>query len=196
MSKNCPDGAPPGRGYKPLTLADALHAKKTQNPHTGYDKGKVKAAAPILEVPESPAANAVAIVMGKDSSAGDISTSEYAPVQSRHFFWDCVVEGPASSSAPVSAMIDNGSPTVFIDKKEVKKNRLHTIRLRNPLKFRQAMDAPVLEFTTVVKLCISSPKHVWTAKTVLAVVANGLCAPILLGLPWLEANGVIVDHGK
>src|ERR1700722_12214067 len=196
MSKTCPDGAPSGKGYKPLTLADALRARKTQNPRTSYEKPRVKAAAPVLEAPESPTANAIAVMMDEDSSAGDISTSEYAPVQSKHFLWDCMVEGPARSSAPVSAMIDNGSPTVFIDEKEVEKNRLRTIRLRNPLKFRQAMDAPALKFSTVVKLRVSLPKHVWTAKMVLAVVAKGLCAPILLGLPWVEANNVIVDHGK
>jgi len=196
MSKNCPDGAPSGKGYKPLTPADILNAKKGLNTRTAYDKGKARATAPVLEVPNSPAMSVIAAVMDEDVSAGDISTFEYAPIQSKHFLWSCVVEGPSGSSPPVSAMIDNGSPTVFIDEEQVKKNNLPLIRIRKPLKFRQAMDAPALEFDNVVKLRISSPSHVWTAKTVLAVVARDLCAPILLSLPWLKANSVIVDHGK
>jgi hypothetical protein len=45
-----------------------------------------------------------------------------------------------------------------------------------------------------VKLKVSDPSHLWTAKTVQAIVSPKLCLLILLGLPFLICNNIVIDH--
>lgn len=45
-----------------------------------------------------------------------------------------------------------------------------------------------------VKLSMYDPTGSWTSKTVRAIVAPSLCAPVILGLPFLAHNNIVVDH--
>ena len=45
-----------------------------------------------------------------------------------------------------------------------------------------------------VRLCLQDPNSFWTARTVHTIVAPGLCAPVILGLPFLVHNTIVVDH--
>jgi hypothetical protein len=45
-----------------------------------------------------------------------------------------------------------------------------------------------------VKLKVSDPSNLWTAKTVRAIVSPKLCSPVLLGLPFLVKNNIVIDH--
>src|ERR1700761_1049838 len=51
-----------------------------------------------------------------------------------------------------------------------------------------------MTFTHYIKLQPFSVDQSWTANTVHAVIASGLCAPLILGLPWLAKNHIVVDH--
>jgi hypothetical protein len=44
------------------------------------------------------------------------------------------------------------------------------------------------------KLSLYNPSGAWSARTVKALIAPGLCSPIILGLPFLERNKIVVDH--
>jgi hypothetical protein len=48
--------------------------------------------------------------------------------------------------------------------------------------------------TEWVRLNMYDPSCQWTAKSVRAIVATGLCAPIILGLPFLLHNSIVIDH--
>jgi hypothetical protein len=50
--------------------------------------------------------------------------------------------------------------------------------------------------TDYVKLSCMSPDSLFTSKTVRALVAQNLCTPILLGLPFLTHNHIIIDHAE
>lgn len=50
--------------------------------------------------------------------------------------------------------------------------------------------------TEWVKLKLSDPSNFWTSRTVRTIVTPGLCAPVILGLPFLAHNKIVVDHDK
>jgi hypothetical protein len=52
----------------------------------------------------------------------------------------------------------------------------------------------LIELTHWVKLKLRDPSNYWTAKTVHTIVTPGLCAPVILGLPFLVHNNIVVDH--
>jgi hypothetical protein len=45
-----------------------------------------------------------------------------------------------------------------------------------------------------VKFTITSLDNTWTSKTVHAIIAPGLCMPVILGLPFLSHNDIVTDH--
>ena len=52
----------------------------------------------------------------------------------------------------------------------------------------------VLELNEWVKLQLYDTNSWWTSKTVRAIVAPGLCSPVILGLPFLSHNRIVIDH--
>jgi hypothetical protein len=50
--------------------------------------------------------------------------------------------------------------------------------------------------TEWVKLTLRDPSAYWTAKTVCAIVAPGLCSSVILGLPFLTHNNIVIDHNS
>ena len=69
-------------------------------------------------------------------------------------------------------------------------------KLSKPLCVTLALqDTPTaVELSDYVVLSLSSLNNAWTYRPVHALVAPGLCAKILLGLPWLAHNNIVVDH--
>jgi hypothetical protein len=51
-----------------------------------------------------------------------------------------------------------------------------------------------LELSEYVKLQLYDPVGNWTSKTVRALIAPSLCAPVILGLPFLSHNNIVIDH--
>ena len=45
-----------------------------------------------------------------------------------------------------------------------------------------------------VKFSVTSLDNVWTSKTIHAIIAPGLCMPVVLGLPFLIHNDIVTDH--
>jgi hypothetical protein len=50
--------------------------------------------------------------------------------------------------------------------------------------------------TDYVKLTVTTIDNAWTSGTVCAIIAPGLCMPIILGLPFLEHNNIVMDHNN
>jgi hypothetical protein len=51
-----------------------------------------------------------------------------------------------------------------------------------------------IELTEYVKIHVYDPTSNWRSKTIRAVIAPHLCAPLILGLPFLTNNCIVVDH--
>jgi len=51
-----------------------------------------------------------------------------------------------------------------------------------------------VELVEWVKLRLYDPSGLWFSKTVCAVIAPSLCAPVILGMPFLTHNNIVIDH--
>lgn len=50
-----------------------------------------------------------------------------------------------------------------------------------------------IQFSEYMKLQLHDPDSYWTSKLVRTIIAPGLCAPMILGLPFLTHNDIVVD---
>jgi hypothetical protein len=97
----------------------------------------------------------------------------------------------------VRGLIDDGSHLVLITPELVDRLKLCRHLLHVPETVDVAMtDSSTSERTLAeyVHLRCTSIDSRWTSNTVCALIAPGLCAPVILGLPWLTRNHVVIDH--
>jgi Aspartyl protease len=119
------------------------------------------------------------------------------PFNVPHLFWDCVVNGPlVDKPQPCHALLDHGSHCVLISESWVNTLGLRRRKLPKPEVVELAMQDDKKEFVLHewVKLQLHDPSNYWTSKTVRAIVAPGLCASVILGLPFLSHNNIVIDH--
>lgn len=130
----------------------------------------------------------------------DASDSYVAPFSSSHLFWNCHVDGPSSpvfSSVSVRALIDHGSHIVLIDSTLVDSLGLRRFTLNKPFIVTNAMSSTPNQTTSLsqwVKIRPRSIDGLWTSRTLRAIVASNLAAPIILGGPFLSVNRLVIDH--
>ena len=121
-----------------------------------------------------------------------------SPLHVPHLYWCCLTSGK-NQEFPVTfnALIDHGSSSVLIRESLANELGLRRRRLRNPFSAELAMENDgqkiEIQFSDYVKLQLHDPSALWSSKTVRAIVALGLCAPMILGLPFLEHNDIVVD---
>ena len=94
------------------------------------------------------------------------------------------------------ALIDNGAHLILIRPELVnwlglKKHDLPEPELVDVAFNSQQKKTKLYQY---VKLSLTSLDSSWTSHTVRAVITPGLCAPIILGLPWLMHNSIVTDH--
>jgi hypothetical protein len=95
------------------------------------------------------------------------------------------------------ALIDHSSSTVLI--RESYANDLGLCRklLQTPFSAELAMENNgqkiKVDFTEYITLQLHDPSALWSSKSVRAIVAHGLCVPMILGMPFLSHNNIVVD---
>ena len=205
-SCDCPTGFPPGKGYKTLTLADALAAKKgkqsTATTSTKTAPKTVAAMAPSSS--DEPSTIAAVLPSASDSESGsdedaDISKRDVsAPLKSKHLVWNCQIHGLKDDfPVKIHALINNGAHVILIRPELVaelnlKKPRLAVLETVDvAMQNGQNSKSNLYEY---VKLSLTSLDATWTSKTVKALIAPGLCMPVILRLPFLIHNNIITDH--
>ncbi|KIJ99028.1 hypothetical protein K443DRAFT_8699 [Laccaria amethystina LaAM-08-1] len=206
-SQSCPDGFPPGKGYKTLMVADALAVKKakavakqsvkpvaatTASIETVDSEDELASTAAIL--PNSPGNYALDSDEDWDVSCRDVS---HTLLHSEHLIWNCQINS-LTNDFPVKtpALIDNGAHLVLIHPELVDCLGLKKYRLKTPELVDVAFsnEKKKTELYHYVKLSLSSLDSAWTSRVIKAIVTPGLCLPIILGLPWLERNHIVTDH--
>ena len=153
---------------------------------------------------------------GTDSEDSDVSTPSsqispllpntasprdagLAPFHVPHIYWRCKATGP-KTEFPVTfdALFDHGSHAVLISEAFASQLGLRRRNLPSPETVELAMQSEKkkirIELNEWVKLRLSDPSALWTSKSVRAIVAPGLCAPVILGLPFLSHNNIVIDH--
>ena len=139
-----------------------------------------------------------AAVIGDGSFSSENDTSVRQPFKSKHYVWKCSIDGPADEfPLKISTLVDNGAHMVLIRPEIVQKLGLPSFKLPHP----EIIDVAVSSSTSTkktlthyVKFKATSLDGLWTSKTVYAIIAPGLCMPIVFGLPFLEFNDIILDH--
>jgi hypothetical protein len=116
-----------------------------------------------------------------------------------HLFWRCSVSGAAESfPLTFNALIDDSSHTVLIREELVNTLSLRRRLLPKPENVELVMQAGkekvVVELTEYVKLQLYDPNCWWISKTICAIIAPGLCSPVILGLLFLSHNCIVIDH--
>ena len=158
-SYNCPSGFPLAKGYKTLSLNDALAAKKgkaTQKTNakavsatiTAVDSSdeEISAAAAIL--PDSPGGYASDSEEAADISRRDVS----APLRIKHLFWNCQIHGLIDDfPVKTKALIDNGAHLVLMRPELAAKLSLKVYRLREP----EIVDVALKDSNTKIKTQLS-----------------------------------------
>jgi hypothetical protein len=98
----------------------------------------------------------------------------------------------------LKALFDHGSYAVLINDAFANELGLRHHRLPSPNTVQLAMEngdeKNEIRMTEWVKLKLRDPSNFWTAKTVRAIVAPGLCSPVILSLPFLTHNHIVIDH--
>ncbi|TFY52450.1 hypothetical protein EVJ58_g10012 [Rhodofomes roseus] len=123
------------------------------------------------------------------------------PFREPHLLWQCMLDGPlAREPLAVQALIDSGSHTVLIREPLVQQLGLRLRTLPRPEHVELAMASEGKKVTVslyhYVKLSVSHPSFRWKSRTVRAIVTPGLCADLILGLPFLVRNGIVIDHSE
>lgn len=108
-------------------------------------------------------------------------------IKFKHYVWNCMIEGLAVEfPINISTLIDNGAHMVLIQPELVAKLKLCIFQLCKPEIVNVAIS------TTTKKITLSS--YVKISHTIFAVIAPGLCMPIIFGLSFLEINSIVCDH--
>jgi Retroviral aspartyl protease len=126
---------------------------------------------------------------------------DLAPLIVPHLYWHCCASGPDNKfPVELKALIDHGADTVFISNKFALSLKLKCRKLFKTMSVEMAMpnkeDKQVVNMTEWVKLSLYDPSGTWASKSIRAVVAPSLCAPVILGLPFLSHNKIVIDHEK
>lgn len=192
-AKTCPNSFPDGRTYKTLRITDALAAKQGM-----VKKGTVAAVTDDIDGDVVAAVRADSPLAGVIGDGTDSSDDGYvlAPLSTPHITWRAVIRNESGSYPlePTTMLIDSASPTVLIRSDIVAKHNLRVRELPNPYPLGNAWGAGKCEATTWVKLQVSSPSLSWSSIVVRAVIVPRLCAPVILGRPFLKYNSLLEDH--
>src|SRR5277367_5933879 len=191
-AKDCPLDSPSSVGYKPITAVKSAPAKT------------VASIAPpsSLPTPETDSVLAVlpvASILANTPDCGESDDSVSPPLRSPHLFWPCNIFSSVSDfPVQLRTFLDCGSHLVLIHPNTVDSLALPRFKLLKPENIEVAIgDGSMKKWTTLyeyVKFSATSLDAIWTSCTVHALIAPGLCTPVILGLPFLCHNSLVMDY--
>ena len=121
-----------------------------------------------------------------------------APFFEPHLWWHCSTDVSDFMPQTINALIDPGSHAVLICTDLVNTLLLRCHLLHKPKIIELAMESNGQKSQIVlheyVKLRLYNPSNYWQSRTVQAIITPTLCAPVILGLPFLVHNHIVIDH--
>lgn len=130
-----------------------------------------------------------------DTDSPDFSDEEYAPFVCPNIFWSCSLS--SSSDVSVRCLIDDGSSAVLIKQAVVDRLKLRTFTASSPFACSSAFSgsSQVHSLSSYVKLRPRSTDGLFLSTPLRAFVAPSLVTDVILGLPFLQSNRLVLDHG-
>jgi len=207
-SHNCTLGFPTAKGYKTLTIADALAAKKSKattkmntkavsTTISTVDSSNDNIAAAVAVLPQSPGGYTSDSDEDTDVSHHDVS----APIRVKHLFWNCQIHGLINDfPVKTKALLDNSAHLVLICPELVAELGLKRYHLQVPeivdIALKNSDAKQKCKLFDYIKISFTSLDSVWTSCKAKAIISPGLCAPVILGLPFLQHNSIVTDHAN
>lgn len=194
--KDCPNTYPTPDTYKTPAqqVASAAKAKTfTKKVATVTVKSDNEDMTPAIAAVRavSPLAATTGILDTSDESDDD--SLRLSVLSSPHLTWLVHVESPVTDAAPVSTLIDTGSPLVLICEDAVSRLQLRRRGLPSPIPLGSAFASGGSVAKDWVKLRVRTIDSSYVSCSVRALVVLSLCSPIVLGTPFLSRNKILVD---
>jgi len=204
---DCPNDFPDGKTYKKITAnCDAAgNAPKKEGKSVPSAKGKAVAAVvndemstPSEDEDDFVSAVMPSAVLGDGSfSEGDVSP----PLRSKHFVAKFKIAAKhLDFPLTFASLIDNGAHLVLMRPEVADELHLERHLLKVPETVSVAIEdgkkKKKMTLYYYVKFSVTSLDNVWTSKTIHAIIAPGLCMPVVLGLPFLIHNDIVTDHAE
>ena len=121
-----------------------------------------------------------------------------APFFEPHLWWHCSTDASNLMPLTINALIDPGAHAVLIHTSLVDTLQLHHHTLHKPKIIELVMDSDGKKCEVVlheyIKLKLYDPSNYWRSQTIRALITPSLCAPVILGLPFLVNNHIVIDH--
>jgi len=205
---DCPNDFPDGKNYKKITSTCDAARNAPKKERKSYPLAKGKGVATVAAVvndemstlseEEDDFVSAVmpSAILGNGSfSEGDVSPL----LHSKHFVTKFqIAANHLDFPLTFASLIDNGAHLVLMCP-EVADELCLERHLKEPETVSIAIEDGKKKKMTLyhfVKFTVTSLDNVWTLKTIHALIAPGLCMPIILGLPFLIHNDIVTDHAE
>lgn len=147
----------------------------------------------VPQIPPSPSTVAAWTVLGTPDDI-DSSDSEYVRSRyvSRPIHFPARTRTADGLADAVLMLIDSGAVAVLIDNRYVASLNLRRRKLPFDFNYKTA-NSQLGVSREWVKLRITNESLSWTLCTARAIVMPNLCDPVILGLPWIKANGIVIN---
>ena len=135
----------------------------------------------------------------EDSDSSIASVSDKTPLKGKHFIWTCRIDNAIDQvSVKARALIDSGAHMVLIRPDLVKRLNLRSHPLATPERVDVALGSAnhIEHLTHFVIILPSSLDSHFTSQPLQAIIAPGLCMPIILGLPFLCSNRILCNYAE
>ncbi|KAF8885403.1 hypothetical protein CPB84DRAFT_1685520 [Gymnopilus junonius] len=201
-SKTCPNSFPDGEGYKKVTATRnaAGNAPKIQNGSSTSRPRPIATVVPdAAHFSESDNDDVVTAVM-PSAALGNGSESEddvSSPFHIRHLLLKFkVLARHLDFALTFASLLDCGAHLVLMNPETADELQLERFALKKPELVNVTISKDKTEKMSLlqyVKFSITTLDNAWSSKTVCALIAPGLCMPIILRLPFLSHNKLVID---
>ncbi|KAF9071428.1 hypothetical protein BDP27DRAFT_1419004 [Rhodocollybia butyracea] len=179
---NCNGNFPDGATFQTLTQADAEACAKVAGVPLHVKRECVGAVQ----------THKATIIADYEESNTDGCAS---PFTVSHLYADVLLTGPAISKFPISStsLLDISCPSTVISAELSNKLGLQCFPLPKEEDNLSSLSEEPLRCTEYVKLRVSSKDGSWMLGTVHTKINNGLCIPLILGMPFLTSEHIVID---
>ena len=174
-----------------------MNTKAASTTISAVDSSDDDIAAAVAVLPQSPGGYTSDLDEDADVSHCDVS----APIHVKHLFWNCQIHGLINDfPVKMKVLLDNGAHLVLIHPELVAGLGLKRYRFQVPeiinIALKNSDAKQKCKFFNYIKISFTSLDSLWTSHKAKAIIAPGLCAPIILGLPFLQHSSIVTDHAN
>ncbi|KAG9217546.1 hypothetical protein CCMSSC00406_0008473 [Pleurotus cornucopiae] len=133
-----------------------------------------------------------------ETSSPDYSDDECARFSCSNLFWSCHPASPSlDCPLTVKGLIDDGSSIVLIRESVARRLKLPILQASDPFQCQAAFsnDKTALSLSSYIKIRPFSSDGHFSSRTLRAFISPTLVTNLILGLPFLNSYGLVVDHG-